>query len=232
MLAGILFRLWLYTGTFILGLLGLPLLLWSVIRGRDLPSWLPAFWVRVCLFGLKLCGVNIAYRGLHNIPEGAVIIASKHESALETLVYYLLLSRPAYVLKRELYYLPIFGWYLAVSGMLAINRKKPFRALLSVLTKADQILQQERKLVIFPEGTRTPKGQSRPYNKGVYELYRRGYVVIPASLNSGKFWRKGRLRIDSGTAIFSFLPAIESGLATNEFMRRLRQAIEQEATKL
>ncbi len=214
--------------TLFLGIIGLPLLLW----GRVLPSWFPIFWATGVLFCFRLTGRGLRYKGVENIPQGACVIASQHQSALETIAFSSLLHCPAYVLKKELYYLPIFGWYLAKAGMIAIDRSAKVKALHSVMAQAEGVLAKGRKMVIFPEGTRVPPGESRPYNKSVYKLYQLGYPVVPVALNSGFIWRKGAWSLGHGAVTFSFLQAMPLGLSQSDFMERLRVAIESEASKL
>ena len=222
-----------YIWTVIFGVFGLPFIIISAILRRDLPKFIVKLWVDVILFLFQsICHVRIELRGYDNIPkENSAIIASKHQSALETLVYYQHWS-PSYILKRELYYIPIFGWYLALSGMIAINRSMRTRAMRLIMREAGGRLKDGRHLVIFPEGTRVPIGQKKPYNKGVYKLYELGYPVIPVALNTGKIWVKRKLPITPGKAIFSFMPALPTGLSSKDFNSFLEKVIEAETEKI
>lgn len=228
MLGMLIFSVSLSFWTLFMGIIGLPLLLF----GRKIPLWFPVAWARGVLFCWRLSGRGYGYKGLQNIPEGSAVIASQHQSALETIAFSSLLHCPAYVLKKELYYLPIFGWYLAKAGMIAIDRSAKVKALHSVMAQAEGVLAKGRKMVIFPEGTRVRPGESRPYNKSVYKLYQLGYPVVPTALNSGFIWRKGAWSLGRGTVTFSFLQAMPLGLSQSDFMERLRVAIESEASKL
>ncbi len=228
MLGMLIFSVSLSFWTLFMGIIGLPLLL----CGRKIPLWFPVAWARGVLFCWRLSGRGYGYKGLQNIPEGSAVIASQHQSALETIAYSALLKCPAYVLKKELYYIPIFGWYLAKAGMIAIDRSARVQALNSVMAQAEGVLASGRKMVIFPEGTRVPVGESKPYNKSVYKLYQLGYPVIPVTLNTGLLWRKKAWSLGRGKAVFSFLPAMPKGLSQADFMEGLRGAIESEAAKL
>ncbi len=213
--------------TLLAGIIGLPLLLC-----RKIPPKFAILWARGVLFCWKLAGRKYRYVGLENIPKGSAIIASQHQSALETIAYADLLQCPAYVLKKELYHIPIFGWYLAKAGMIAIDRSAKVQALNSVMKQAQTVLAEGRKIVIFPEGTRVPFGESKPYNKSVYKLYELGYPVIPVALNTGLLWRKKAWSLGQGEAVFSCLPAMPEGLSQADFMESLRAAIQSEAANL
>lgn len=228
MLAMLIFSVSIGFWTLLVGVIGLPLLL----SGKTIPAWFAIIWARGSMLCFRLAGRAYTYKGLENLPKGACIIASQHQSALETIAYTDILSCPAYVLKKELYYIPVYGWYLARTGMVAIDRSAKVQALNSVMAQAETILASNRKMVIFPEGTRVPIGESRPYNKSIYKLYQLGYPVIPVALNSGKIWSKNSIRLGKGKAVFSFLKPLPVGLSQADFMEQLQDAIKAEASNL
>lgn len=161
------------------------------------------------------------------IRSGQVIIASKHQSSWETIFFPVLLGDPAYVLKKELLLVPLFGWYMKRARMVAIDRKGGAKALRRMLAEAKAALAARRPLVIFPEGTRTRPGERRPYQPGVAALYSRlDLPVIPVALNSGLFWGRRRFIKRPGEIIVKFLPAIAPGLPREPFMERLENEIE------
>lgn len=214
----------------ILAVVYLPLLL---LPARFL--WAAArLWVRLLYGGLRLfCGLDSRIEGREHLPQGPALIASKHQSAWDTLVFMLLLDAPAMVLKRELLYIPLFGWYLRRLEMIAVNRKGGASALQDLLRQARQRVAEGRQLVIFPEGTRTPPGMRRRYQPGIAALYRDlDLPVVPVALNSGLFWGRRAFNKRCGTIVLKALPPIPPGLERAEFMRRLQDAIERESAAL
>ncbi len=187
-------------------------------------------WGKALLFGMRwLAGIKCEVRGLENLPAdtNAFIVASKHQSTLETVAFHAILNRPAYILKKELLYIPLFGWNLSLSGCVAIDRSSGAKAMRSILNGTKKRLAQNRPVIIFPEGTRTPPGATAHYNPGVGLLYEKCDVpVIPAALNSGMFWRKRSFMKNSGTIVIEFLPAMPKGLGSREFIKELQDRIE------
>ncbi|MDI9408275.1 MAG: lysophospholipid acyltransferase family protein [Candidatus Pacebacteria bacterium] len=231
--------LWLRSGLFFLafnltllvqGILSLPLLPLplAIVRPFVL-SWIAMqFW-----FLRHICGLGFRLEGLDNIPNQPVILASKHESAWDTFVFLHLASDPAYVLKQELFHVPFYGWWGRKMGMIGVDRGGHSAALRKLLSESKSALESGRHLVIFPQGTRTMAGSGKPYQAGVYAIYRDSRVaVVPVALNSGLFWPKRSLKRFPGTITLSFLPAIPPGLGRAEFMARLEQQLEGESLRL
>lgn len=180
-----------------------------------------AFLARVIL-GLKFEVVN-----RHYVPEGACIIAAKHESAYETCILNVLFGDPAIVLKKELTYVPIWGWYAKASGLIPIDRKAGAKALATMMAAARRAREEGRKIVIFPQGTRLLPGVRKPYKVGVAGLYKElALPVVPMAVNSGLFWPKGAFLKKPGTVVIEFLPPIPAGLARSVFLRRLESELE------
>ncbi|WP_048437700.1 lysophospholipid acyltransferase family protein, partial [Methylobacterium platani] len=158
---------------------------------------------------------------------GAVLVAAKHQSALETLALVTVLDDFSYILKRELMWLPLFGWYLARSEMVAIDRSKGSRALALMNEEAAAAMADGRRLIIFPEGTRRAVGAPPAYKFGVAHMYDRlGVPCLPVALNTGVFWGRRRLTYRPGTAVIEFLPVIPAGLPRDTFLGELQQRIE------
>lgn len=214
------FHLWTAT----LALLYLPLLLLP----RPLMVKAAKVWLKGVMALLSgVAGLRLEVRGRELLPAGPVIIASKHQSAFETFVFHLLLDDPAYVLKRELTWIPFFGWYLAKSGAIAIDRSAGIQALKSMVKGAEEAKAEGRPVVIFPEGTRTPPGSRQPYHSGVAMLYTAlGVPVVPVALNSGLFWRRRGFAKRPGVVTVEFLPPIAPGLDRKRFMADLEARIE------
>lgn len=195
--------------------------------------WLPRFWVSVIFFLLKhITHLTFEVRGTP--PQEPVLIASKHQSAFETLVFYKILKRPVYFLKKELLSLPIGGWYLRKVGIIAVERKSrkklPFKQLChDVQTN----LNQGNSLILFPEGTRSEVGKRIPYKPGISLFYKALHVnVVPVALNSGLFWGRRSFLKYPGCITIEFLPPIPPGQDTKEFLKKLEEQIEQKSQEL
>lgn len=191
-------------------------------------------WVRVTL--LLLVGVvGLRHRivGLEHLPEGPAIIAPKHQSTWDTLIFALPLRLPAYVLKRELMRIPLFGIYLRCAGMIPVDRAGGGTALKQMVAKARAAVAEGRHLLIYPEGTRTAPGERRPYHPGVAALYSQlGLPVVPVALNSGLFWGRRAFTKRPGLITVEFLPPIPPGLPRREFMAELERRIETASDRL
>lgn len=171
--------------------------------------------------------------GLEDVPEGAAIVACKHQSVWETTIFQGLFDQPAIVLKRELMWIPIFGWYIIKMGMIPVDRKRGTSALRLMLRKAEAAKQEGRKIIIFPEGTRVSADSNTAYRSGIYGLYSRmGLPVIPVALNAGDHWKQKTIYRYPGTIRLAFLEPIEPGLPRNEFMARLQSSIDSASTSL
>lgn len=197
--------------------------------------WFMAWvWVRSCLLLVKhVAGIRYEVRGRENLPPGPFIIASKHQSAWDTLIYNELFPDCAYVLKRELFWFPFFGWFLWRVGMVGIDRSGGAKTLKLLVRGVRDRLADGRTIVIFPQGTRTPPGAERKYLPGVSALYAQSRVpVVPVALNSGMFWPRRRFLKRPGTVILEILPPIAPGLDRRSFERTLRDRIEPTTRKL
>ena len=175
-------------------------------------------------------GIEVEYRGLEYRPRGGAIVAAKHQSAWDTLIWHVLLDDPAVVMKKELLSIPIYGWMCRKTRMIAVDRKAGTKALRTMLEDSRAALELGRPIVIFPQGTRTAPGASVkdvPYQPGVSALYRGLDVpVVPVALNSGLFWPRRRFMRRSGTIVLEFLEPIPPGLPRKDFDTLLKQRIE------
>jgi 1-acyl-sn-glycerol-3-phosphate acyltransferase len=191
-------------------------------------------WIDVTLWLLKhVVGLDHRVVGAENLPKGSVILAAKHQSAWETLFLSRYLGYPAFVLKRELLSIPLFGWYLRKVGMIAIDRKAGASALRDMTRQSTTVFAEGRSLLIFPEGTRVAPGQQRPYQPGIAGLYGLLKVpVVPIALNSGLFWGRKSFVKKPGTITVAFLPPIQPGLDRKTLMRDLENRIETAANAL
>jgi len=182
----------------------------------------------------KIMGIEFDVRGRENLPaNGPFIIASKHQSAWDTLIYNIIVLDCAYVVKRELFSFPFFGWFLWRVGMIGIDRKGGASTLKQLVANCKARLAEGRSIIIFPQGTRTAPGTQNPYLPGIAALYAQCNVpVVPTALNSGMFWPRRTFLKYPGTIVIEFLPAIEPGLKRREFSARLEAAIEPATTRI
>ena len=230
LLRSLIFNVLFFGWTGLLSVVGLPVL----VLPRRATVALARFWLRGTLAMLAgVVGLRHQVRGADRLPPGAVILAMKHQSAWETLALNLIFPDPAFVLKRELYWIPFFGWYLARSGQIALDRSAGAGAMKKMLRLARQVAADGRRIVIFPEGTRVAPGETRPYQPGIAGLYGAlGLPVVPVALNSGVFWRRRGFLKRPGTIAVEVLPAIPPGLKREEFMATLATSIESATAKL
>jgi 1-acyl-sn-glycerol-3-phosphate acyltransferase len=192
------------------------------------------FWARSNLWLLRVvCGVEAEFRGTARIPPGPLIVASKHQSLWETFALLLILRDPAYIMKRELMWIPLFGWYTWKAGMIAVDRGKRSQALAAMSNRARDELARDRQIIIFPEGTRRAPGAEPRYKYGVAHLYAEaGVACLPIALNSGLFWPRRSLRRYPGTIRVEVLDPIPPGLGKEEFFARLQHDIETATARL
>jgi 1-acyl-sn-glycerol-3-phosphate acyltransferase len=192
------------------------------------------FWARTNVWLLRaVCGIEVQFRGLEKIPPGPLLVASKHQSLWETFALLLILRDPAYIMKRELMWIPFFGWYTCKAGMIAIDRSKGSQALAEMNACARREVARNRQIIIFPEGTRRAPGAEPRYKYGVVHLYlETGVPCLPIALNSGLFWPRRSLRRYPGTIQVEVLDPIPPGLAKEAFFERLQREIETATARL
>ncbi len=195
---------------------------WSI---RALQAWARSslFWLRV------IAGTRMEVRGMANIPQGACIVAGKHQSFWETFAILPLLDDPAIVLKKELTLIPFFGWFIYKFQMIPVERSAGTQALRSLIANAEKAVSQGRQVVIMPEGTRRAPDDAPDYKPGAAAIYGKLSVpCVPFALNSGLFWPRRRFLRKPGTIVISFLPVIPPDLSRRDFQSRLQIAIETE----
>jgi len=169
-----------------------------------------------------LCGLSFSIEGQENIPDQACVVFLKHSSAYETIIQWLVMPEQTWVLKRELMWAPFFGWALACLSPIAINRGSGKQAVNQVINKGKKQLSAGRCIMIFPEGTRMPSGQTRRYGiSGTLLAQEAGTVILPIAHNAGDYWpRRGWLK-RPGNVVFSI------GKAVNPAGRDPRQVNEE-----
>jgi 1-acyl-sn-glycerol-3-phosphate acyltransferase len=201
---------------------------WAVPENK-LP-YIDSFWSRINLWGLsKICGLNYRLQGAENIPDESCIVFSKHQSAWETIALVSLIpGRKSWVLKRELLYIPIFGWIMWYFKPIAIDRKSGRKAIDQIIEQGTERLNSGCKIIVFPEGTRVAPGQHKRYGIGGAILAEKsGKPVLPIAHNAGVFWRRRDLRKYPGTIDMVIGPLIETqGLESSEINARAEAWIE------
>lgn len=213
-------------------------LLWSLLLSRY-RAWQvynayfkSVYWLEVLILGLK-----VKVEGLEHLPEdGKYIVAAKHQSAHETMIFPLLLHDPAIIMKKGLMQIPLWGWYAKKAGMIGVDRGGRQKAIASIVEGSKRVFVDNRPLIMFPQGTRTQLTDTtlnRPYKGGIAKIYQQVHCpIVPAALNTGVFWGKNTFIKKAGTATIKFLPPIPPDLPPDEMMKKLEQAIEPESAKL
>ena len=190
-------------------------------------------WGRTNLVLLRVAGIEYEIRGREKIPKGAVIVAPKHQSAWETFALLPLFDNPLFIVKRELQWIPIFGWLMIKGRMVPVDRSAGSQAIPAMTARARIELARGRQLIIFPEGTRRPAGADPRYKFGVALLYvATGVPCVPIALNSGLFWPRRSIRRLPGTVVVEVLDPIAPGLDKEVFFKRLQDDLEAATARL
>jgi 1-acyl-sn-glycerol-3-phosphate acyltransferase len=181
-----------------------------------------------------ICDIRLEVRGAENIPQEPCIVLCKHQSAWETFALQTVFPPQVWVLKRELLFLPFFGWGLALTSPIAINRGKGSQAMKQLLAQGKQRLADGFCVVIFPEGTRMPYGMRGKYKIGGALLgVSSGKPVVPVAHNAGKFWGRNSFLKHPGTITMSIGKPIDpNGLKAEELNRQVEDWIEAEMERM
>ena len=230
MLRSALFNLLFYANVVAWMLAGLP----ALLLPRRAALRVAQGWARSSLWLARVvAGIRVEFRGRERIPPGGLLVASKHQSFLETFALVAAFEDPTFILKRELMWIPLFGWYLAKVGMVPIDRRAGSLALVEMNRRAREEAGKGRQILIFPEGTRRPPGAEPAYKYGVAHLYRTLEApCLPVSLNAGLFWPRRSFRRRPGTAVIEFGEPIPPGLDRDAFFAALRDRIETGSARL
>jgi 1-acyl-sn-glycerol-3-phosphate acyltransferase len=216
------------------------LLLSIFIRGKAL-YWPTMFWLKIAIWGARyICGVRYEVRGLENLPtaqdeNAAVVLAAKHQSTWETFAFPGFMPHPlAYVFKRELLYVPFFGWAMGRLDMIHIDRSKRAEAWAKVAAQGKRMAAQGIWVIMFPEGTRINRGQQGTYKSGASRLaIATGVPIVPIAASSAKCWPRKSYLIKPGLVDVSIgKPISSSGREADELMREVETWIEAEMRKL
>lgn len=202
------------------------MILWTpyyFLSPRHRAWFVPKFWARSSLWlQEKIAGTKSEITGMENLPEGSFILAPKHQSFWDAIAFFPYLRDPLYILKRELMWIPFFGWYIKKMNMIPVNRGKRSAALKAVVVATRKEMQNDRQLIIYPEGTRRAPGDEPAYKWGIAELYSAlNLPVVPVAHVAGLYWPRRKFLRHPGTIKARFLEPIPAGLDKEEFMRRL-----------
>jgi 1-acyl-sn-glycerol-3-phosphate acyltransferase len=180
-----------------------------------------------------VCGTKVEFRGLEKLPKGAMIVAAKHQSTWETFALLWLFPDFTFIVKRELMWIPLFGWFMWKGRMIPVDRGARSQALTDMTARARVEIRSGRQLIIFPEGTRRAPGAEPRYKFGVAHLYAEiGVPCVPIALNSGLFWPRRSFRRLPGTMLVEVLDPIPPGLDKETFFKRLQGEIETATARL
>ncbi|HRK24114.1 MAG TPA: lysophospholipid acyltransferase family protein [Beijerinckiaceae bacterium] len=180
-----------------------------------------------------IIGAEIEVRGQHNIPHEAALVAAKHQSSFETIFLLIVLDRPSYIYKRELGYVPLFGWHLLRAGQIPVDRDGGAEAMASLVARSRRALGEGRQIIIFPEGTRRAVDAPPDYKLGVAQLYRTlGVPCVPVALNSGLAWPRRAFMKEPYRVVVEFLEPIPAGVPAKTAFRRLQEDIETASNRL
>jgi 1-acyl-sn-glycerol-3-phosphate acyltransferase len=213
----------------------------SLIALATFPLPLPAryrvitLWTRLVMGAAEvICGIRYRVLGAERLPALPYIVLAKHQSAWETLAFQLIFPQQVWVVKRELLWIPFFGWGLAMLAPIAIDRAAGRRALRQLLDQGRDRLARGYCIVIFPEGTRVAPGARAPYHSGgAWLAAQTGAPIVPVAHNSGEFWRRNAFLKHPGTITVSIGPSIATrDLPADELIRKVEDWIESEMQRL
>lgn len=230
-LRSILFNIAFFTFTAIVAVATLPLLA------------APRHWHRAAMRGWAVgvtwllravCGVRLRVEGMEHLPpSGPALLASRHESAFDTMVWFTLVPDVLYVQKVELFRVPLYGWHARKAGMIGVDRTGGANAMRGMLREAQTAANSGRQIVIFPEGTRVPHGQTVPFQPGVVALANAtGLPVTPVATNSGRVWGRRAFTKRPGEIVIRILPPLPARMPRGALMPALEAAITEAQARL
>ncbi len=217
--------------TLFVGIIFIPVIL---LPQKLIILFVGRIWAGGLYFFLKMiCNLKLNLEGKENISSTSAIYASKHQSALETFMFHLIIDKPVFILKKELLDIPVFGFYLRKMGMIAIDRDGGMKSLKLLLKQVQEKIAQGYNIIIFPEGTRTAHGEEVEYNAGVVALYNlKCAPIIPVALNTGKYWPRNSFHKKPGRFSIKVLKEMPKDIKKEEFLPALKQKIEENSISL
>jgi 1-acyl-sn-glycerol-3-phosphate acyltransferase len=221
----------LYASLVVVMLVGMPALLY-----RPALMALVRFWGRYFVWLCRVVGgLGLEVRHRERIPPGPLLVAAKHQSIWETFALIGLFDDPCFILKQELTWIPVFGWYARRSNQLPVDRRGGPRVLVELNTRAREEVRRGkgRQLIFFPEGTRRPAGAPPAYRQGISHVYEKiGVTCLPVALNSGLYWPRRSLKLRQGTVLVEILEPIPPGLPRSVFFETMQSGIEEASDRL
>jgi 1-acyl-sn-glycerol-3-phosphate acyltransferase len=205
------------------------------VRGDPL-YWICVQWLRVVVWGAKVfCGIQTRVQGMEHVPDSPIILCPKHQSAWETLAFPTLMPHPlCYVFKRELLWVPFFGWAIGRLDMIHIDRSKRNLAWSKVAEQGKRFMEHGNWVIMFPEGTRIPRGQQGVYKSGASRLaVATNTPILPIAVASARCWPKNSFVKYPGVVDVSIGPPIPvNGRDADELMREVEKWIEAEMRRI
>ncbi|MCB1398125.1 MAG: 1-acyl-sn-glycerol-3-phosphate acyltransferase [Rhodobacter sp.] len=178
-----------------------------------------------------MIGLRSEVRG--EVPVGEVMIAAKHQSFFDIIMLCSVLPRPKFIMKKQLIWAPIVGWYALRIGCVPVDRGRRGAAIKAMVERVNSGSQEPGQLIIFPQGTRVAPGAQHDYKVGVAVLYEElGAPVVPVACNVGVFWPRRRIYRQPGLAVIEFLPTVEPGLAKRAFLEEIQREVEGHSNRL
>ena len=212
----------------VMGILFFP---WALLSSKGAMAACKSYATWAIWSARWLVGIRSEVRG--NVPSGAVLIPAKHQSFLDIMMIFKALPQPRFIMKYELLFTPIIGVYAWRLGCVPVKRGKRGAAIKAMLADVESGRVPPGQLAIYPQGTRVPVGDYKPYKVGPFVLYKEtGQAAVPVATNCGMFWPKGTMLRTPGLAVVEFLDPIETGLSQSEFMERLETVIEDRSNAL
>ena len=214
----------------------LSVLVVSIFAKGNVVYWMCVGWLRTAIWGAKvICGVHARLHGFDRLPDSPVVLLPKHQSTWETFAFPTLMPRPlCYVFKRELLYIPFFGWAMARMDLIHIDRSKRTEAWNKVAEQGRRYMAQGNWVIMFPEGTRTARGGKGTYKVGGTRLaVETGRPVVPIAVTSARCWPRKSFLLRPGVIDVSIGAPIEpAGRTADSLMRDVEAWIEAEMRRL
>ncbi len=228
LIRSIIFQIWMYGMMMVVGLIGLPLAIWS----RAGAYYVIDKYLNLVFWGARvMCGLTYEVRGAP--PTGHAMVASKHQCFLDVLILVKSLPQPKFIFKRSLIWAPILGVYALRTGATTVSRGKGAESFQDMMERIAANKSEPGQFVIYPQGTRILPGVKAPYKQGVYAIYRTyDAPCTPAAVNAGLFWPRTGLIRRPGVAVVEFLDPIAPGAERDEFMAELEERIEEASEAL
>ena len=228
----VIFVIWMYGWMAILGILALP----TLFLPRAALLGIVRLFARLVLFGLRwICGVRVEIRGRAHVPGGPVLIAGKHQAMLDVFVPFLIFRDPVLVMKRELLWYPVIGWYSLKLRLLAIDRDGGAKTMKKMLAAAEaRVNGESRQMLIYPEGTRSEPGAPPSYKPaGIRAFYKSLKLpLVPLATNAGLCWPAKGLTRRPGQVVYEVLPAMPSDLNPKAMLGELETVLEAACDRL